>query len=444
MLKRFGYHMESELFLPLDELNFSYYNKLLTCQGIVTEISSEFEDDNYGFIQIIFLQSLKKNNRQIGIQRGIDIILREIYIGKMSLGDKVQITGVLRVYNAHNSRSRNLAILSKNIKIINDGDYINLTEQEIKKFETIAKQPSVQQKLANYLFDNLLIEDHIKLIGTLILFCADSPILFENGIHCNIGFLIIGASGAYKTTYLRTLKELFPNHVFQFSQKSDVKFITYKSRYKIGGHFCKKAGLADFAKNGIVLIDNLEELKSYKLSNLDKNFRNILRKSSIIAAAHPKKDQYNDKKAVHDNLQFPRKNDLLRKFDIVLVSSNKPDRKIDNVEEINAIRTEKLNKNFLISKDLLRKYIIYAKRKYDPKFSEEKVSKQIIKFKEEVLSLNEKKNKIGEIDPNNLVRVLTMLCKAHARLALKNEINEKDVLEIIGIYKKSLINLDLI
>ena len=47
--------MEIEFIIPLEELNDSYYNKTLTCQGIVTELSVEFEDFYYGFIQIIIL-----------------------------------------------------------------------------------------------------------------------------------------------------------------------------------------------------------------------------------------------------------------------------------------------------------------------------------------------------------------------------------------------------
>lgn len=268
--------MKSELLVPLEELNNSYNNKLITIQGIVKELSSEFKDDNYGFMQSVLIQSLEKRNRQIGVQRDVNVIFLEDHIGLTSLGDKVQITGVQDVYNAHDSRMRESVLVAKNIEIINDEEYINLTQQDITKIKTIAKQPLVPQNLANYIFDNAPLEDDIKLIGTLILFCADSPKLVKKRIHSHISLLIVGASGTYKTTYLQTLRDLLPNNNFQFSQKSDMRFITYNSRYKKGGEFCRKAGLADFAKNGIILIDNLEEIKSHKLSKLDKNIKKII------------------------------------------------------------------------------------------------------------------------------------------------------------------------
>ncbi len=95
--------MEIELFIPLEELNSFFYNKLLKCSGIVTELSSEFKDDNYGFIQIAFLKSSRKHNKRIGILQDVGVILQENLVGKMSLGDKVQINYHIRFYSFHTS-----------------------------------------------------------------------------------------------------------------------------------------------------------------------------------------------------------------------------------------------------------------------------------------------------------------------------------------------------
>jgi len=429
--------MKLELPVPLEELNNSYNNKLVTIQGIVKELSPEYKDDNYGFIQSVLIQSLKKRGQQIGVQRDKNVIFLEDHVGLTSLGDKVQITGVQEVYNAYDNRMRESVIVAKDIEIINDEEYINLARQDITKIRTIAKQPLVLQNLANYIFDNVPLEDDIKLIGTLILFCADSPKLVKKRIHSHISLLIVGASGTYKTTYLQTLKDLLPNNNFQFSQKSDVRFITYNSRNKKGGEFCKKAGLADFAKNGIILIDNLEELKPYRLSKLNENFIKILRKSSIISAVHTKYKRYYDKNSVYENLRFPSKNALLEKFDIILVTTNK------HHETSKEMRKSQIGISSLLTKDLLRKYIIYAKKGYDPMLTKEAVD-QIIKFKEEMLRINKEKEKIRKINQQNLARVLTMLSRAYTRITLRNEITSKDVQKIIHIYKKSLTNLDLL
>jgi len=399
--------MEIKTHTPIEKLSKTNYNNTLNYQGIVTELSPEFIDDSYGFIQTASLQSLKEDSEQISVQHNIDIILSEKFVGLLKVGDKVRITGTVIVRNINDRSSINKAILTEKIKVVNNEELDNLTEQEIKIIKSFASQPLVQQKLANLIFNNLLINPDIILIGTLILFCADSPDIVKNRIPCNISLLIVGKSGTYKTSFLKSLKKLLPNNIFHFSQKSETHFITYNSRYKKGNDFCKKAGLADLAKNGIILIDNLGELKEFKLSNLNRDFKQILRKSSIIAAVHTKYKTYDDKKSVYQNLQIPRKNFLLKKFDLVLIADSKP---AGNTYYYRAIKDNQF------SKDILRKYIKYAKNKFDPRFTE-RAETEIRKFQEEMVKIN----KI--LDIFKLTRVLTLLSKHMQGKLLKTQLN---------------------
>jgi len=198
--------MELESIIPLAKLNTSYYNKKITCQGIVTEVSTEFEDNSYGFIQIASLQGLKKDNQQISVYHDINLILLENLVGKVFVGDKIQVRGTLIVYNALENKSRHRAILVERTKDINDDGLYNLTEQDVRDIKCIARQPFVQQKLANHIFSNIHINQDIKLVGTLILFCADSLRLVKNRIPCKLSLLVIGATGTYKTSFLKVLK----------------------------------------------------------------------------------------------------------------------------------------------------------------------------------------------------------------------------------------------
>ena len=52
--------------------------------------------------------------------------------------------------------------------------------------------------------------------------------------------------------------------------------------------------------------------------------------------------------------------------------------------------------------------------------------------------------KFNKIDPQNLRRIIVLLCMAYARIALKKKITVKDVQKILGIYRKSLQNANLI
>ena len=147
--------------------------------------------------------------------------------------------------------------------------------------------------------------------------------------------------------------------------------------------------------------------------------------------------RYYDKNSIYEEVQFPNKNALLEKFDIFLVITNKQDKRSKEM------RKSQVDISSLLTKDLLRRYVIYAKKGYDPMLTEA-AADQILQFKEEMLRINKEKKKFRKINQQNLVRVLTMLSKAYTRIALKNEITSKDVQKIIRIYKKSLSNQDLI
>lgn len=436
--------MDSELVVPLRELNVSYHNKPVTCQGIVAELSSEYYDNRFGQIQIAYLHSLKGDNRRLGIQWGIDIILQEELTGVVYLGDKVEVTGSLVVYETHICRPRNLAILAKKIKIINNEAYTEITEQDFKYFRMLSKTPFLHEKLANYLFDNLSIDGEIKLIGLLTTFINDTPILIDYKIHNKISILIIGPSGTYKTPYLRKFEEKLAFMTARFSQKSDVQFLSSKSRYKIGGEQCLISGLTEFAKDGIILIDNIEEIKANKLADLEKNFTEILEKASIIAAVHSKDKKFSNKVPITRNLQFPKKSNLLGKFDLVLFSNIHFDDLTDDYIEKKLLNpTEENNIPFMTNK-FFRKYLSYSKKEFDPLFENDSVVNMIHEFKEEVVKLNSEKKSFKKIDPKNLIRVIMLLCKSYARISLRGDIIASDVQKVIQIYRKSLIYLDLI
>jgi len=431
------------LLLPLSELNASYHNTLITCQGIIAKLSLEFEDDLFGLIQIAFIQCLKTDKKLIGIQRGIDIILQEDHIGLINLGDRVQITGILEVYKAHHSQSQTLAILTQKIEIQNNAEYENITNEDIEKFENIAKSPNLQQRLANFIFDNILIDDSIKLVGLLTAFSKDSPKNMERNIHGKISMLIIGPSRTFKSPYLKKLEEKLSFMTIKFSQKSDLGFVSSKSRYKIGGERCQISGLTDYVKEGILLIDNLEELKESHLSSLNAEFTDILKKASIIAAVHSKDNQYNNKISASGNLRFPRKKGLLKQFDLVLVAnSNLTKNSFVFESEENSYREEE--DNFQFTNEFLRKYILYAKEEYEPMISNEMLMNRIIEFKEEVIHHNKENYLVGILEIGNLVRGISTLCKAHARIALRNEIKAEDVEKVLKIYRRSLANVGLI
>ncbi|MFX1570112.1 MAG: hypothetical protein ACFFCV_17280 [Promethearchaeota archaeon] len=429
--------MVSEPYVPLEKLNSTYLNKMVVCEGVVTKLSPVYQDENYGFIQSVHVQGLKDDHKKFGIHHEKEVILTESTNGFPSLGDKIQITGTLEINNVQNGKTMNMILVAKDIKIINEN--IEITRQDISEIKLFALNPSIQSILADYIFqDDIFINDDIKLIGTLLLACNIVPHLVTNKISCYLSLLIVGGSKTSKSSFLKILNNFFPNNTIQFSQKSEERFVQYNSRDKKGGKHIEKAGLTEFATNGMILIDNLTEMKPYRLTKLYEEFDEILRKSSIIAAANTGDNKWYDdishkSRSVYDNLKFQHKNKILSKFDLVLISTNK------KINDIKGTRESLKN----IKRDFLRKYIIYSKRTYDPKLSKPAIA-YIKEFTNEMESINNEKNKERKMEGFPLTRMIFILSRAYARIALKNEIIMRDVQKIAEICKKSLENLDLI
>ncbi|MFW9969458.1 MAG: hypothetical protein ACFFDF_04600 [Candidatus Odinarchaeota archaeon] len=434
--------MEPKIIFPVEYLDSSHHNKSVKVQGVITKLSDPFKDDEYGYIQIIFIQNLDSNSPQIGFHRGKYIILQENLIGKVGLGDMIQIKGTTGVYRIYNNKTEERVLLAESLKNIENEDYINITEKEVKIFKNFAKDSQVQQKLANLIFKNNYIEDDIKLIGTLMLFCTKSSELIEQKILCNMSLVILGSSGTLKTTFLNILQKIDPNRNVRFLHKSDNHFIKYMSRSKIGKNNYQEAGLADLSNGGIVIIDNFEVVKYYKVKELDEDFKDILKESSIIAALNCNNVIHNKLNPLFENLQFPRKATLLDKFDLVYFMDCKSENDIQKIVDLNTKNNNLFENTPELSLDLLRKYIRYAKAKYDPNFLEKGVKEEISIFKMKILKLNENKRK--KINLNVIDRMIIILSKTYARIALKNEINVNDIQKILRIYKKTLKNLDLI
>jgi len=144
--------MKSDVEYPLNRLEVSNYQELVKVNGIVTEISTEFYNAEFGLIQIISVMELGAEHQQKGIQSSNDVILYSDQIGSIYLGDRVEITGFRIPFQARISRSRHFAILTNSINKINNGTSKIFSQQDIKKFRAFADSPNIHQKITDLFF----------------------------------------------------------------------------------------------------------------------------------------------------------------------------------------------------------------------------------------------------------------------------------------------------
>lgn len=165
-------------------------------------------------------------------------------------------------------------------------------------------------------------------------------------------------------------------------------------------------------------------------------------RASILAAANPAFGRYIHNRPVTENIDLPVT--ILSRFDLIFVITDRPDKEYDTklAEYVLDFHRGKYPENIeenTIDKELLKKYIAYARRNIHPVLSEEAKSK-IVKFYVEMRGKSEEPDSPIAITPRQL-EALVRLAEAHAKMALNEIVTEEDAeaaIRLISYFLRSV------
>jgi len=357
--------------IEIENLNSYYTNKLISCYGVVLEISPTLKEKSAEMhIKYLKVIGLKKNHSVINIGSAIKLIISYDQFDLVKLGDIIEITGIYKLHNADliaykKTFKPEYVIQVITIKVLNEIDLFKPNNEEISFIKKLSKEPNIQKRIACSIFPAIFGRDDIKMICALIIFMNHLNSYNQFGIS----LLLIGEPGTSKSKILRCLEDLFPTLVYEYRENSDIKFEWTNTKYKIEGSPWKRTGLIDLAKKGLIIIDNLEEKKPYHIKHIEDVLSNRSMKSTIISAVRTKENKYNFKIPVVDNIKISKKKSLIRDFDIIFVLVNKPNKLNDILEVEHILSIGNNDEGDIIPQDLLKKYITYARNNYNPVLS---------------------------------------------------------------------------
>ncbi|MFX1258151.1 MAG: LAGLIDADG family homing endonuclease [Promethearchaeota archaeon] len=192
-----------------------------------------------------------------------------------------------------------------------------------------------------------------------------------------------------------------------------------------------------FIGQGIVLHNTVSIAKAGIVATLKSE-------TAIMAAANPHFGRYDRYKTPPQNIRMPPS--LLSRFDLIFIVIDKPDKIKDaqmaeHILQSSMIASEdniEGNENIVapISGDLLKKYIKYARRNYHPILTEE-AKERIKEFYLELRGEYDSEDAIVSILARNL-DALVRLSEAYAKMALRHQVLQDDVEEIIKLFKRYL------
>ncbi|XP_034239092.1 DNA helicase MCM8-like, partial [Thrips palmi] len=454
------------------------------------------------FTQTVNYQSIKvqeiadDEHREGGrVPRNVEVELMEDLVDSCVPGDVVNVTGIMRVHNTEEtikqknssmfllyieaasimSSKTNTAKGKKSVGIeFNMKDYYAIQE--------IHSEPSLFRLLVNSLCPTIFGHEVVK--AGLLLGLAGGSHYSGRDSRCDAHILVVGDPGLGKSQMLQACASVAPRGVYVCGNTSTTSGLTVTLSRESGGDYALEAGALVLADQGSCCIDEFDKMSTQHqalLEAMEQQSISIAKagvvcslpaRTSILAAANPVSGHYNRAKTVSENLRMGQP--LLSRFDLIFILMDQPNEHLDNLlsEHVMALHSgirsrgsvscssssqsqrarpsgdgdiplsERLrlypNEAFdPIPHQLLRKYIAYARKYVCPSLSEE-AGAVIRQF---YLDLR-KKHHTADSTPvtTRQLESLIRLTEARAKLELRETASEQDALEVIEIFRYSLVD----
>ena len=227
-----------------------------------------------------------------------------------------------------------------------------------------------------------------------------------------------GPRGNRKTTY----RDTFSDRNEPLMKKSSIKKIDYNGKVWC---FSTQTGFFVTKRNGKIAIQG-----------------NTLRsETSVLAAANPKFGRFDPYQSVAQQIDLPPT--LINRFDIIFTLRDIPDRdKDEKIAKHVLLEHQKKAEEVRIPRELLRKYIAYAKQKIKPQLSSEAVEKLQNFY---VTLRNSPVSSESSVRPIPIsarqLQALVRMSEASAKLRLSNTVTKDDADRAIEIMRYYLMQV---
>jgi DNA replicative helicase MCM subunit Mcm2 (Cdc46/Mcm family) len=288
---------------------------------------------------------------------------------------------------------------------------------------------SAFERIQDFIAPNIVGMEAVKKAAVLQLFAPD-----------HVHLLLLGDPGTGKTDVLRSVNKLSP--VSSFGLGSGTTGVGLAVTIK--GKEVNK-GLLPMADNGICCIDELNLMKEDNRASLynamEKGFitydkgghhHRFDARISVIATANPKGDKFSGKTVESLKKQLPFDPALLSRFHMVFVIRKPTAEQFKEISK-SIVKGKKIK---LSEADIefLKEYIQTAFDVGEIKIPSS-IEREIVNFTAKLKK--DEDEYLVEISPRIVIGI-TRLCKASARLELRNEVQQKDIDRVEEIMRESL------
>lgn len=370
-------------------------------------------------------------------------------------GNKVRVMGwvsevPINLRSGGQSTKFDLMVEANNIEPV-DEDYtrIEITPEEMKQIEELAKDPAIYDRLIGSLAPSIYGHEKIKealllqMVGGVKKERSDGTVT-RGDMHV----LLIGDPGSGKSALLKRIIKVAPKARYASGKGASGAGLTaavVKDEF-LGG-WSLEAGTLVLAHKGFCAIDELDKMSREDQSALHEgleqqtisiskaNIQATLRcETTVLAAANPKFGRFDQYESIAPQINLPPA--LINRFDLIFPIKDLPDKTKDEEMATHILNLHQ-NPEALkaeIPTELLKKYIAYARQKMNPRITDAAL-KELKEFYLKMRSSgagDESGVKSIPITARQL-EALVRLSEAVAKVRLSQKITKKDAQRAVDL-----------
>jgi len=400
------------------------------------------------------------------IPRSRQVVVTDDLVDIVRPGEEIVVSGIYtNIYNPSLNMQNGFPVFTTIIEanyISKAHDFLSnetINEVDEKNIKTLSKRPDVESILVNAIAPSIYGHEFIKRALVFSLFGGMAKKRGRHRIRGDINVLILGDPGVGKSQFLKYTEKLAHRAVYATGKGASAVGLTASVRRDaVTGQWGLEGGALVLADNGICLIDEFDKMNEVDRTSIHEAMEQqsisiskagivttLQARCAVIAAANPIKGRYDSSLTFVENVDLS--DPILSRFDILAVVRDHVDNVRDEMladfvvtnhmkchpkatEEDIKMYTEYMKKiqgktdEEQISQDLLRKYIIYAKRNCNPDLS--KINRE--KISSFYADLRQKSMEGGGIPiAVRHIESLLRMAEARAKLHLRDVVNERDV-----------------
>ena len=436
--------------------NFTPPKRCESCKKFALEQVEE--ESTFTDIQRGEVQELLERIRGGAPAAHIELLLEDDLVNRIAPGDNVEVVGVLRLKPPLKTRQKNDLVYSRYVEVYSarslkrDFEEIEITKEDERRLRELARNPAISDTIIKSIAPSIYGHNEVKKALALQLFGGTRGKTMKGGapIRDDIHILLIGDPGIAKSRFLQSVSEIAPKSIYVSGKTVSGAGLTVAAeKDELGeGGWTLKAGALVLASGGSAQVDEFDKIEdedraalheametqtiSVAKAGIVAKFRT---KTAILAAANPKYGRFDQTKNLADQFDVPPT--LLSRFDLIFPIVDILDEEKDAKLAEYILSTHMGRENIgeqdenIFDKELLRKYIAYARRKVSPKLTHE----ASIKIKEFYVELRRKSKDAGSvaITPRYL-EGLVRLAEANAKMSLREIVEEADAEAAIGLF----------